>query len=248
MSVMKIKYLTEEALDICKTNISSIFEECVLNNRSTVADLLLKKGMIREMSLDVRGISLDMSVKSPYLSDAHNAQIVYEAMQGLSDSQASDERLWAAYALVFHLNYVIWRWNPKNAEQLKQHCVYSFAPRRSLFRHAIARLWWLGRVTKDVRRDNPYELTEFTCKHTDIGPSICEQPVFTNRTIMLGAIAAMYDLEQAGVKIDKAVIQDMGRYMNLLAGTYLVDQFDQSKIYNMTQKHIQKFVEKNKNR
>ena len=241
---MRIKYLTQDSLALCRANMADIVEECVVNKRCTVPELLKDGLIIQEMPLEMEKITLDMNADAGYLTDAKNAQIVYEAMKGLSDSQASDERLWAAYALVENIDYVIWRWAPKTVDQFKQHAVYGFGPHRSLFRNAMSRLWWLGRVTRDDRRANPYELTEFTCQHTDIIQFICEQPVFQKPCLMKGVISAMYDLDRSEIKIEKSIIQDLGKYMNLLSGTYLLDQFDQSKIYEMAQKHIRKFVEK----
>ena len=193
-----------------------------------------------------------MSNENKLLNDAQNSEIVYETMKGLSDSQASEEKLWTAYTFG-QLDYMRHRWPAKDAKAMKEHFLFAHGPHRSLFRNGISRLWWLGRTTKDKRYTDPYELTKFVCTHTDIIQSICEQPSFQNYSVMHGTLRAMYDLDKqykqeesadipnaqrSGVKIGKVIIQEIGKYINLVSGTYLLDIYDENEIYNIVQKHI----------
>ena len=41
------------------------------------------------------------------------------------------------------------------------------------------------------------------------------------------------------VKIDKNVIQELGKFLNLRAGTYLLDLMSKDDIYAMVKRHIQ---------
>lgn len=112
-------------------------------------------------------------------------------------------------------------------------------------------------MTKDTSRKNPYELTQFVCERPNISLFICEQLVCQQPSIIHGVIRAMYDLNQAfeqeksnnvplnackGVHIDKSVIKDLGKYLNLLSGTYLLDMFEENKIYDIAYNHIRKFA------
>lgn len=252
---MKIKYITDDALAQCRQNVDTIYEEVVCLGRQSLPDLFHCEHLIKEMSLDIPKITLVMSEKAPHLTDACNAEIVYEAMQGLSDSQASEEKLWAAYTFHEQLDYMKYRWPAKDVNAMKNHYLFSYGARKSLFRNGISRLWWLGRITKDVSRKNPYELTKYVCEHTDAIQSICEQPVCQQPRILRGVIKALYDLdrtyeleeadkipleERKGVHIHKIIIQDLGKYLNLLSGTYLLDMYDEQKMYDIVCKHIRK--------
>ena len=188
--------------------------------------------------------------------DAANAEKIYEAMKGLTLSQASDERIWAAYALGPFKDYIIKRWNPQSSSSMMDHCFFMQSPHRSLYRQGISRLWWIARVTRDsAPGEDPYRLTKFVFTHTDIVPSICEQPVCQNLEIMHGVIQTLYDFEQKyqeeerenipvnqrkGIRINKAVIQDVGKYLNFRAGTYLLDLFTKEKICAIVQKRLMK--------
>ena len=252
---MKIKYVTNDTLAQCRQNIDVIFEEVVNMGRQSLPVLFHDDQLIKEMSLDMPKIELVMSEKKTSLTDARNVEIVYEAMQGLTDSQASEERLWAAYTFHEQLDYMKYRWPAKDVSGMKNHYLFSYGAHRSLFRNGMSRLWWLGRVTKDKSRKNPYELTKYVCEHTDIIQSICEQPVCQQPRIMRGVIKALYDLDQAyeqetvkdvpqeerrGVHIEKTIIQDLGKYLNLLSGTYLIDMYEEQKIYDIVCRYLRK--------
>ncbi len=257
MIVLKIKYLTDDALAQCRQNSDIIFKEVISSGRKSLSQLFHEDKLIKEMSLEMPEIHLDMSEKKPYLTDARNVEIVYEAMQGLTDSQASEEKLWIAYTLHEQRDYMKYRWPAQDANAMKNHYFFSYGPHRSLYRNGMSRLWWLGRMTKDTSRKNPYELTKFVCKHPNISLFICEQFVCQQPSIIHGVIRAMYDLNQAfeqeksnnvplnackGVHIDKSVIKDLGKYLNLLSGTYLLDMFEENKIYDIAYNHMRKFV------
>ncbi len=258
---MKINYLDDSKLTSCQNDIQNIYEEVFLHKRKTITQLYGWNEPLCSMSVEGLPFKLQMPDDTQKnLTDSVNARIVYQALQGLTPSQASDERIWAAYALFVCQDYINWRWAPKSAEQLKQHCFFDYSPHRSLFRHGIARLWWVPYVTYLQGSADPFALSDFCFAHTDIIQFICEQPVCQNPAIMQGAIQAMYDLDelnkketdqqkktsQAGqsqpmqyVKIDKNVIQELGKFLNLRAGTYLLDLMSKDDIYAMVKRHIQ---------
>lgn len=55
-------------------------------------------------------ITFDMSAEKPADTDFENVKRVYEALKFLSDSIASEERLWAAMCLGMGYQYVQYRW------------------------------------------------------------------------------------------------------------------------------------------
>ena len=163
---------------------------------------------------------------------------LYNHMKFLSDSQASDERIWAAYTFVEYLDYMRYRWPATKTEDLNNRYLFGYTMQRSLFRNGIARLWWIGRFTYDEKRNDPYELTKFLCKEQDYIESICGRNIFNNPEIGLATISALYDAEKAGIKIDRYVVRDIGKYVNLLAGTYLLDTFTKEEVYEKIKKKL----------
>ena len=55
----------------------------------------------------------------------------------------------------------------------------------------MARLWWIGRLTYDSSRSDPYELTRFLCQDQDYIESICGRNVFNNPIVGNATIAAL---------------------------------------------------------
>lgn len=255
---MKIKYMLDEDLHMCRTNIKKIYEEVVSTGRKSLNQLLDTDDALKNMAVEIKDFKLEVSDENKLMDDAKNAEIVYETMKDLTDSQAAEEKLWVAYTLSEQLEYMRKRWPVKDVNGVNAHYFFGYSPRRSLFRNGMSRLWWLGRVTKNLKyKDDPYKLTKFVCNHTDIIQFICEQPVFQKPEVMRGTISAMYEIdyeyneeekkriaqsERKGVKIDKIIIQEIGKYMNLLSGTYLLDLFDENEIYDLVKKRIMKMA------
>lgn len=253
---MEIKYMKSNDIEVCKGFADLIFEESFRRKRKTVPEVVDIPDVFHEMALEAKDVELEASGENLQEEDAANAEKIYEAMKGLTLSQASDERIWAAYALGPFKDYIIKRWNPQSSSSMMDHCFFMQSPHRSLYRQGISRLWWIARVTRDsAPGEDPYRLTKFVFTHTDIVPSICEQPVCQNLEIMHGVIQTLYDFEQKyqeeerenipvnqrkGIRINKAIIQDVGKYLNFRAGTYLLDLFTKEKICAIVQKRLMK--------
>ena len=175
------------------------------------------------------------------LTDLENIKRVYNNMRGLSDSLASDERLWSAYTLVDRYDYMQYRWKINGENDLKNRYLFGYSAHRSLFRNGMARLWWIGRVTYDESRDDPYELTELLItRDQDYAENICGRNVFNNPKVTKATIAALLDVEKEGVEIDRFLVREIAKYMNLLAGTYLLDFIEYDELYNKAKEKILK--------
>lgn len=257
--MMKINFLTKQIAEQCHANLNTIFNEVILHKRQTLGELFHDDHLLHNMNLEMKELKLVRSeeVKRRNSTDTENAKIMYESMQNLTDSQASEENLWLAYTLILQRDYVTWRWQPKSPQDFKSHFLFGFgnSMHRSIFRNGMARLWWIARVTVDSEFADPYTLTRYVCSNTDIIQSILEQPVFQAPNVLHGTIRAMYDLEQLdrqeaernvpaavkyGVHIKKEDIQKTGQYMNMKAGTYLLDILTEQEIHDMVQRFIQK--------
>lgn len=230
---MKIKYIIEDDLNAIKVNLEAIKENLMKKKPNTLESVLGKERVLRDTPYDISEFELDMSqpVGKESLTDLENIKRVYNNMRALSDSQASDERLWVAYTLgVFH-SYMKYRWMPNSVVDIKNRYLFGYTAQRSLFRNGIARLWWIGRMTYDVNREDPYELTKFLCKDQDYIENICGRNVFNNPEIALTTIAALCDAEKAGKKVDRMCVRTISKYVNLLAGTYIIDAFSNEELY-----------------
>jgi len=105
----------------------------------------------------------------PEKDDIENMKIIYDSLKNLTDSQASDERLWAGLSHTKFWNYMQKRWPlPNDSDKWEKHILqhYFFTHGlRSILLNGIARLWWYARLTYDETNiANPYELTEYMAK------------------------------------------------------------------------------------
>ena len=121
---------------------------------------------------------------------------------------------------------------------MENHYLFNYSSQRSLFRNGISRLWWIGRITYDKTRVDPYELTKFLCRDQDYIESICGRNVFNNPDVGFATLSALYDAEKEGVKIDRFIVREIGKYVNLLAGTYILDVLDKEEIYAKVRKKL----------
>jgi len=172
------------------------------------------------------------------LTDQENIQRVYNHMRFLSDSQASDERICAAYTFSEFIEYMRYRCTSTDVNDMKNHYLFNYSNQRSLFRNGISRLWWIGRITYDDSRMDPYELTKFLCRDQDFIESICGRNVFNNFNISNPTIKALFDADKSGVKVDRSLVRNISKYVNLLAGTYILDALEEEEIYQKVKKKI----------
>lgn len=229
----KIIYLTEDGVIAIKNNKDKIFKEIVSNKTTTLQELLQDEGIVKQTGMEIEELVLDMSQPEGYehLTDAENVARVYNRMKGLSDSQASDERIWMAYTFIEQLDYMRYRWKTPDKDKMMNRYAFNYSAMRSLFRNGMARLWWMGRITYDPSRQDPYELTKFICKYLDIVDDFWSRTLFNNPITAKAVLNAMYDAHLAGVEIVRPLVRDISKYCNLLAGTYMLEILGYDFIY-----------------
>lgn len=236
---MRIKYITEDGLNTIKGNIKTVYQGVFIEDKS-LSVALNEEGIIKNTPFEIEDFKLDMSqpaISSP-LTDIENVKRVYNNMKLLSDSQASDERVWVAYTLEHFLDYMKYRWPAKNVGDLANRYLFNYSQQRSLFRNGVSRLWWIGRCTYDESRPNPYELTEYICKNQDLIETFCGRNVFNNPSIINPVLSAFMDAEKEGYGVTRDVARETAKYMNLLAGIYILDMFGKQDLYDKTYNKI----------
>lgn len=231
---MKIEFLEDDSLLSLKSNLSQL-----VSNFSAPDNSWIEKHLGRSPFLDskftVEDFQLDMSQDKPWLTEFENVQRVYNRLNFLSASQASDERLWAGLCLGKFWNYTQYRWDiikKCNYSNIEQHFFFGFGARRSLTRNALSRLWWIGRLTYDDSRSNPYELTQFVCENSDYISHILERNTSNNPMIVKAFVSALIEAKKEGLKINTDTVADLSKYLNLLGGIYILDCLPYQQIYD----------------
>ena len=235
---MKLKFITEEGLLKAKGNFSSIYEEILIKKNCSIQELLNDETLIRNSSIEYEPFELDMSKEKATATDVENIKRVYNHLKGLTESQASDERIWVAFTLSEALEYMKYRWMPKDDTDKLDRFFFNNTTKRSLFRNGMARLWWIGYHTYDARRSNPYELTEFICRDQDFINNLLDIGFASNPMISKASIAVLLDAEKSGKTIDRDVVRDISQYINLLGGTYILDCLSYDEIYHKLKERL----------
>lgn len=229
---MKIKYITEDGIAFLRNNAEEVYKNIIKEGNTSLADILKETGGLKETPYEVEQIILDKEQPAgkETLTDAENAQRIYNHMKLLSDSQASDERIWVAYTLQEQLDYMRYRWTCESSKDMLNRYFFNYSNNRSLFRNGVARLWWIGRVTYDEKRSDPFELTKFLCSDQDFIETICGRSIFNNPIVQRATISAIYDFAKEGKDVKREVVREIAKYVNLLSGTYLLDMLSYDEV------------------
>jgi hypothetical protein len=227
---MNAKFIREEDVAKISANIEELYKQVVCAGKS-LEEYLGEESVIKDSNISIEEFTLDMSESNAVLTDLENVKRLYKAMMNLSDSQASDERIWLAYSLGFLKDYMNYRWVAKDADTIKNRWLFGYSVKRSLFRHGIARLWWIGRCTYDKNRSDPFELTSYVLSKQDIINQLLDIGFNGNKELVLAVIDAIRDAEKDGKPMGREEIRSVSRYINLLGGMYVIDSLSYNDIY-----------------
>lgn len=233
---MKIVFLGDDNLLDLKSNLSNFTSKFILPNSGWIEEYFGRSPFI-ESKYTIDDFTLDMSQEKPFLTEFENVQRVYNRLKFLSDSQASDERLWAGLCLTSFWSYTQYRWDIiKNCtvSTIQQHFFFGFGARRSLTRNAVSRLWWIGRLTFDENRDDHYELTRFVCENSDYILHILERNTSNNPLIIRPFLSALLTARNDGLTVNTDTVGAISKYLNILGGTYILDCLPGQVIYDKT--------------
>lgn len=244
---MTLQILDLECLNLLKDK--ACIETCLNKYQNYpkndwIYEICDKNPFIDTKYTDLPDIEFDMSAdKSKAIeTDFENVKRVYSALRFLSDSNASEERLWVALCLSTGYSYVQYRWPSKTVENVHQHYFFAFNNRRSYTRNAIARLWWIGRLTYDSGRKDPYELTEYVCRKADHIFHLIERNTSNNLHVIRPVIEAILEAEEKGYDINTDDVGNIAKYLNLLGGMYILDYMPEEWIKEKISKKIDSIV------
>lgn len=235
---MKVQFVSQKALDLIKISIPSWTEHFKENSSDWLTDELkdvLDTPIFRSTAYNMPDLNLDVSDEKPLRTDAENVRRVYGSLQNLSPSDASDERLWAGLCLGPCWNYVKYRWDIDSkctASNIEQHFFFAYTIRRSLMRNAVSRLWWIGKLTYEEGKSDPWEQTEFVCRNSDYIMHILERNTSNNPAVLHPFISALMDAEKDGACINTDTVGYLSKHLNILGGTYILDCLPEQTIHD----------------
>lgn len=244
---MQLHYMRAEALGALKLELKSnprLYKQ-YSNPDNKWIDKYFKK---RKISQPFGKINLDISddfvlpfdnKKSESENDVDAAIALYSALQGLSDADAADERLWAGLCHKELYNYLQKRWEIKEEPKfILSRFFFGQGIHRSEFTNSLSKLWWVGRLTYDQNdQKDPFRYTKYlqngligTGRVTLFSNSFC-----ASHEILIGLIMAHKKLEEKGYNTNPAkdVMVLETKYLNRIGGAIPLDFYNRAEICDM---------------
>ena len=179
--------------------------------------------------------------------EVENTIRLYSAMKDISDTQATDERLWAGLCHGDFWDFMHRRWQGQPGQHQPEAAVLNryfmkskSGLRRSLFLNTLSRYWWIGRLTYDESRREPFELTRYFEKDFATKSLIIFSSNFTgSRPVLHGLLEALIAMEQDnGQRSRRNDYYEAANFLNVYGGTHILDYFEKDEIREKVLKHL----------
>ncbi len=184
--------------------------------------------------------------------DFMNCKIIYENLKDLSESQASDERLWAGLCNGTFYKYLRKRHGytvsglknkETDASGILSRFFFSGGTRSGFYRNTIAKCWWVGRATYDKSNlVNHFEMLDSIGANdlsTKVSDIFYSNTFASNPTILKGICDALKFYNDHGVKLSvHDNIRPALQYLNAVGGATLLDVLSSNEIKDIMVKRI----------
>lgn len=243
---MKLYIMKRDVLKMLKDNLPAVYGKYYTEKTNQwITDVCGEDPFIEFKDVtEFKLADLDSDL-TPGEIDLNNCKILYEKLQFLSESQASDERLWAGLAHTTFYDYMRRRWGygygkkPKSAEKetgaILTRFFYRHSGRRGFYRNTLAKCWWVGHNTYDARNTgNHFESLDIIGSN-DLNSKIHEFfynfTFSSNPDIMSAIIEALRGFNEAGKRIlVREHIRPAMSYLNAVGGSAVIDCLEKEEI------------------
>lgn len=249
---IKLTYLSEEGLHMLK----STFDDNIPSYLSGEKEHFQKILQYGEYLIDSTYEAEDFTSQLKYTGnndtdDLHNIKVVYEALKHIPPYIMMEDRFWAA------LNHtVMWEYIQKrrkkefNVEGAQKNIYNSFfthtnhGVKRGTYVNCVSRLWWAGKLTYQKGVNNPYELTEELCKSGFASTILIlsSSNIMSRNETRLSFLKVIGKLRKMGIEVKRQDIVLGIRYLNLVAGSTLIDILSAEELECMILKYYNKAV------
>lgn len=233
---MKLYFMKQNAIDYLKANMRNLYMNYFrYSTNEWVYDLFEYDPF--EFFMEIPDFELASVIGSTTGEiELENCKRLYTNLRKISESQASDERLWAGLCNGCFYNYVRVRWNyggmrPKNpqkdASAIISRFFFSGGGRGGMFRNTLSKCWWVGMSTYDRNNADHWNMLDvvgpedFATKVSDIFYS---NTFAANSEILHGICKGLQFFRDKNQKIIvREHIRPTMQYLNALGGGILLD-------------------------
>ena len=232
---MTINFMAENAVEFLHRNLQHYLRDFAASTNEEILrhleESLHEKPLLASNYTLPDNLQLDSNTRGSDEKD--NVIKIHSHLQDLPHSIACDARFWTGLTIGSFWNYTKERWLDKedNLGLVRDHFLFVGQSKKVYTRNAIARLWWLGDLTHDEDRDDPYEVTGFILQDTDYIVNLLERNFSSNKKITREFVDAVEKARTEGWVIARKEIRDLCKYLNLLGGAYVLDAFPDGLIF-----------------
>lgn len=243
---MKLYIMKREALETLKANLSVVYGKYYTEPTNAWIKGIYGEDPFVEFKdvTEFKLADLDADL-TPGEIDLNNCKIIYEKLQFLSESQASDERLWAGLTHATFYEYMRKRWGygygkkPKSVEkevgEILTRFFYKNSGRSGFYRNTLAKCWWVGHNTYNPNNArNHFESLDIIGSN-DLNSKINE--LFFNFTfssnphIMTAIIETLRSFREEGRHLlVREHIRPAMSYLNAIGGSVVIDCLEKEAI------------------
>ena len=239
---MKLYFMKQTALDFLKANIGTLYNNYYQFDSPDWIYGLFDYDPF-EVFDTVEDFELADTDQQPGEIDLQNCKILYSKLKFLSDSQASDERLWAGLTNKTFYAYVRKRWKyakrhlkktSDDSSAVLSRYFYKYTGRSGVFRNTLARCWWTGRLTYSEKYTNHWELLEAIGSEdliSKISDIFYNNTYSSNSNIIEGFCQGLKFFRDRGYHVaTREHIRPTAQYLNAFGGGQLLDIFSAEEI------------------
>ncbi len=234
---MFIKALEYDAIVYIKNNLKTIHNQLQTNSFEKIFEQIFGIDWYKPSKIlkpDIYFVMTEKEPKKKKNTDFENSIMIYNLLKNLTESQASDERLWAGLAIEpkFY-EYLKYRWEDTE-NTIRYRVVYHTSGKRGVMYHGLGRLWWFAHITYDEKRDDHFELTKFAFEY----PHILEKMIYRNfsnsKSIRVGIIEGIKDYVTLGGDYKIKKIDELYKHISTIGSVNLIDSFSKEEIRKIT--------------
>lgn len=240
---MKLYFMKQDAVDFMKHNMERLYTHYFQDETNEWMAREYGSDLFSEF-MEVPDFELaEIDAMSIGEVDFKNCKILYNNLRSLSESQCSDERLWAGLCNSTFYGYMRRRYQYPSKQLKKKETdasavisrfFFSGGTRSGFFRNGLAKCWWVGRATFDKDNENHFARldvigpNDLTTKVSDI---FYNNTFASNPTILAGICDALKYFSDHGQVLDeKKHVRAAMQYMNAVGGATLLDVLSRNEI------------------
>lgn len=240
---MKLYFMKQDAVEFMKHNMERLYTHYYQDETNEWMEREYGSNPFSEF-MEVPDFELaEIDSMSIGEVDFENCKILYNNLRSLSESQCSDERLWAGLCNGTFYGYMRRRYqyptkqlNKKenDASSVISRFFFSGGTRSGFYRNGLAKCWWVGRATFDKYNPNHFErldaigANDLTTKISDIFYS---NTFASNPTILAGICDALKYFRDRGQSLDEKLhVRASMQYLNAIGGATLLDVLTEDEI------------------